>query len=172
MCSGSSRDVKRPVERTPASMGMFRNSYFPMKPKEYAEDKFRRDEYQSWKHKMMKSQRNIQGLERFKGFPLPGERPCSGSGSSGRSSPTPVGTVSAKARTSAAKYPNVPLGGRRPSIGCGDRTPAYGWGGSLGREIAPPQHPYLQSIRERRAKRSLSDFPFTHGGSEGDRQME
>ncbi|SCV45742.1 uncharacterized protein FFB14_08832 [Fusarium fujikuroi] len=68
MCSGSSRDVKRPVERTPASMGMFRNSYFPMKPKEYSEDKFRRDEYQSWKHKMMKSQRNIQGLD----IPIPG----------------------------------------------------------------------------------------------------
>ncbi|KAI1038789.1 hypothetical protein LB503_007776 [Fusarium chuoi] len=63
MCRGSSRDVKPPAERTRASMGMFRNSYFPMKPKEYAEDKFRRDEYQSWKHKRMKSQRNIQGLE-------------------------------------------------------------------------------------------------------------
>ncbi|KAI1034312.1 hypothetical protein LB504_004584, partial [Fusarium proliferatum] len=164
MCRGSSRDVKPPAERTPASMGIFRNSYFPMKPKEHAEDKFRRDEYQSWKHKRMKSQRNIRVLERFKCFPLPGERPRSGSGSSGRSYPALVGTVSAKARASADKYPNVPLGGRRPSIGRGDRTPAYGWGGSLGREITTPQHPYLQSIRERRAKRSLSDFPFIHGG--------
>ncbi|CZR36233.1 uncharacterized protein FPRO_03507 [Fusarium proliferatum ET1] len=106
---------------------------------------------------------SISNSRRFKGFPLPGKRGRSGSGSSGRSSPAPVGTVSAKARAPAAKYPNIPLGGRRPSIGRGDRTPANGWGGSLGREIAPPQHPYLQSIQERRAKRSLSDFPFIHG---------
>ncbi|KAF5649504.1 uncharacterized protein FTJAE_941 [Fusarium tjaetaba] len=126
MCCGSSKDVKPPAVRTPGNMGIYRNNNFPMYPEEHAEDKFRRDEYQSHKHDMMKSQRNIQGLGRFKGFPLPGETPPSGSGSSGRSSPAPVAEVSAKARASVANYPNVPLGGRRPSIGRFDRSPAFG----------------------------------------------
>ncbi|KAF5622986.1 hypothetical protein F52700_10298 [Fusarium sp. NRRL 52700] len=127
MCCGRSRDVKAAAARGPPSMGIYRNSYFPQKPKDAAEDKFKRDTYQSpmW-HKKMRSQRNIQGLEQFKGFPLPGERRGSGSGGSGRSSPASVGKMSAKARDSAAKYPNVPLGGKRPSIGRGDRAHDYG----------------------------------------------
>ncbi|KAF5675158.1 hypothetical protein FDENT_9852 [Fusarium denticulatum] len=126
MGCGSSKDVKPPAERTLGNMGIYRNNNFPMYPEEHAEDKFRRDEYQSHKHSRMKSQRNIQGLGRFKGFPLPGEIRRSGSGSSGRSSPVPIAKVSDKARASAAKYPNVPLGGRRPSIGRLDRSPAFG----------------------------------------------
>ncbi|KAF5599285.1 hypothetical protein FPANT_3568 [Fusarium pseudoanthophilum] len=126
MCCGSSKDVKPPAQRTPGNMGIYRNNNFPMYPEEHAEDKFRRDEYQSHKHSMMKSQRSIQGLDRFKSFPLPGETRRSASESSGRSSSAPVAEVSAKARASAATYPNVPLGGRRPSVGRFDRSPAFG----------------------------------------------
>lgn len=65
MCCGSSKDVKPVAERTPQNMGgMFRNKHFPMYPVEYAEDRFRRAEYQSVKYKSrLKSQRNIKGLE-------------------------------------------------------------------------------------------------------------
>ncbi|KAF5546623.1 hypothetical protein FMEXI_5646 [Fusarium mexicanum] len=139
MCCGSSKDVKPAAERGPSSMGIYRNSYFPMKPKEAAEDRFQRDMYQApmW-HKKMTSQRNIQGLERFKGFPLPGEKRASSSASSGRSFPAPVETVSSNARASASHYPNVPLGDRRPSIGRSNGTPAYGWMGGAGEGSLPP----------------------------------
>ncbi|KAF5249678.1 hypothetical protein FANTH_4986 [Fusarium anthophilum] len=138
MCCGSSKDVKPAAERGPSSMGIYRNSYFPMKPKEAAEDKFQRDMYQApmW-HKKMRSQWNIQDLERFKGFPLPGEKRDSSSASSGRSSPAPVETFSSKARASASHHPNVPLGDRRPSIGRFDGTPAYGWMGERERDHSP-----------------------------------
>ncbi|KAH7166906.1 hypothetical protein DER46DRAFT_681981 [Fusarium sp. MPI-SDFR-AT-0072] len=160
MCCGSFKDVKPVAERTPQNMGgMFRNKHFPMYPAEYAEDRFRRAEYQSVKYKTrLKSQRNIKGLEPFKGFPLPGESGASGPGSSGRSSPTPVLSMSSKARASASQYPNIPLGSKRPSIGRFDRTPAYGWGNGLEAPKWSSQHPHQESKRQRRAMKHFSDY--------------
>ncbi|QGI78249.1 hypothetical protein CEK25_004978 [Fusarium fujikuroi] len=112
------RDVKRPWKLL--SMGMFRNiQLLSYEAKRYAlQDKLSegRVGYQSWKHKMMKSfQRNIQGLDtsavQGPNVPLPGERPCSGSGDRT--------LISDPSRDSVRKpvpqqHPNVqPLGGRR-----------------------------------------------------------
>ncbi|KAF4948921.1 hypothetical protein FGADI_9205 [Fusarium gaditjirri] len=152
MCCGSYQKVRPVAERTPQNMGLFYNKHFPMYPAEHAEDYFRRGEYQSDKYKSrLKSKRNIKGLERFKGFPLPGE---TGTPGSGRSSPAPapVVPISNKARASASQYPNLPLGTKRPSVGRFDRTPAYGWGNPYEAHKWSSQHPYQDAKRPEPAK--------------------